>query len=165
MLRLKLISAAVVPVLVAGARALHVGADATPAPAAAMVAAAPVSTHAVTPSTSTAADDRLPARGIDVSHFQGRVDWSAVEGDGVGFAFVKATEGSTFVDPAFRRNWSALGETRILRGAYHRFRTGRHARAQPEHFLAVFRISGADLPPVLDVEATDGLSDARLVRG
>jgi len=165
MLRLKLLSAAVVPVLVAGARVLHMGDAASPAPVVATIVAAPVSAASATSSASAAADDRLPARGIDVSHFQGRVDWSAVEGDGVGFAFVKATEGSTFVDPAFRRNWSALGETRILRGAYHRFRPGRDARAQAEHFLAVVRVADGDLPPVLDVEATDGLSDARLVRG
>ncbi|HSU14782.1 glycoside hydrolase family 25 protein [Longimicrobium sp.] len=168
MLRLKLVSAAVVPALVAGAHALSGGGAASPSPvipAVAAVAAAPVSVSPSASTSRTAADDGLSARGIDVSHYQGRIDWAAVEGDGVGFAFVKATEGATFVDPAFRRNWAAMGETRILRGAYHRFRPGRDARAQAEHFLAVVRVTDGDLPPVLDVEATDGVSDARLVRG
>ena len=165
MLRLKLVYAAVVPVLVAGARALSGGDAASPAPVVATAAAATASAPAATASAFSAAEDRMPARGIDVSHYQGRIDWAAVEGEGVGFAFVKATEGATFVDPTFRRNWAAMGETRILRGAYHRFRPGRDARAQAEHFLAVVRVSDGDLPPVLDVESTDGVSDARLIRG
>lgn len=129
--------------------------DASPTPG----ALAPAYAHA------PAAAEALSARGIDVSHHQGRIDWRAVEGDGVGFVFVKATEGATFVDPAFRRNWAALGQTRMLRGAYHRFRPGRDALAQAGHFLAVAPVGEGALPPVLDVEATDGVSDARLVRG
>ena len=106
-----------------------------------------------------------PARGIDVSHHQGTIDWRAVEADGVRFAFVKASEGTTFTDPAFRGNWAVLGETHILRGAYHRFRPRQDAAAQAAHFLAVAPVREGSLPPVLDVEATEGVSDARLVRG
>jgi lysozyme len=115
-------------------------------------------------SSPDAAGDLRPARGIDVSHYQGRIDWRAVEADGVGFAYVKATEGGTFVDPAFARNWAAAGETRIVRGAYHRFRARRDGAAQARHFLSVVSLRDGDLPPVLDVEATDGVGDARLVR-
>jgi lysozyme len=162
MLRLKLLSATLLPVVVATAQPFRGGA----APAPARTAAASSTHHAVVPVDAKASsDDGLSARGIDVSHYQGQIDWQAVEGDGVGFAYVKATEGATFVDPAFARNWAALGETRILRGAYHRFRPGRDALAQAEHFLAVANVREGDLPPVLDVEATDGVSDARLVRG
>lgn len=158
--RLKLASALLIPAAVAGAHALGVRDAAAPvalsAAASSVAPAAPV---------RAAADDNLPARGVDVSHYQGRVDWSAVEEAGVGFAFVKATEGVTFTDPTFRRHWTALGETAILRGAYHRFKPTRDAAAQAEHFLAVVRVREGDLPPVLDVEATDGVSDARLIRG
>lgn len=105
------------------------------------------------------------ARGIDVSHYQGRIDWRAVAGEGIGFAYVKATEGATFTDPAFARNWSGAAEAGIARGAYHRFRAGRDAVAQADHFLSVVAPREGDLPPVLDVESTDGASDARLVRG
>jgi len=162
MIRLKAASAALVSATLAATRALT-GADAG-TPAAAM-ALAPAIAHAPAGASRGYAAEAASARGIDVSHYQGRIDWRTVEGDGVGFAFVKATEGTSFVDPAFRRNWNALGETRILRGAYHRFRPGRDAVAQAEHFLAVAPVADGALPPVLDVEATDGVSDARLVRG
>ncbi|SOD03902.1 lysozyme [bacterium JGI 053] len=131
-------------------------------PIAAAVANAPAA--AARPS-SDAVGDLRPARGIDVSHYQGRIDWQAVEAEGIGFAYMKATEGATFTDPTFRRNWAAAGETRIVRGAYHRFRASRDGAAQASHFLAVVSLRGGDLPPVLDVESTDGVSDARLVRG
>ncbi|MBV9110138.1 MAG: glycoside hydrolase [Gemmatimonadetes bacterium] len=164
MIRLKLASAALVSGTLAATRALSGAAPHAHAPVAAM-ALAPAVAQAPVRASRGSTDEAASARGIDVSHYQGRIDWTAVEGDGVGFAFVKATEGTSFVDPAFRRNWDALGETRILRGAYHRFRPGRDAVAQAEHFLAVARIGEGALPPVLDVEATDGVSDARLVRG
>jgi lysozyme len=131
-------------------------------PIAAAVTSAPAAE--VRPSADAARDLR-PARGIDVSHYQGRIDWRAVEAAGIGFAYMKATEGATFTDPMFRRNWAAAGETRIVRGAYHRFRAGRDGAAQANHFLAVVSLRDGHLPPVLDVESTDGVSDARLVRG
>jgi lysozyme len=166
LLRLKLASAVLIPVAVASGHAFTAGDDAAPAnlsaPAASVASASPARAAAST--SVAAADDRLPARGVDVSHYQGHVDWSAVEEAGVGFAFLKATEGATYTDPTFRRHWAALGETRILRGAYHRFKPTRDAAAQAEHFLAVVSVREGDLPPVLDVEATDGVSDARLIR-
>ena len=129
------------------------------------IAAAVASAPATDAPTATDVRDLRPARGIDVSHYQGRIDWRAVAGDGIGFAYLKATEGATFTDPTFARNWRGAGEAGIVRGAYHRFRAGRDAAAQAEHFLAVARLSEGDLPPVLDVESTDGVSDARLIRG
>jgi lysozyme len=111
------------------------------------------------------ARDARPARGIDVSHYQGRIDWGAVEAEGIGFAYMKATEGMAFTDPMFARNWRGAGETRIVRGAYHRFRARGDGAAQAHHFLSVATPREGDLPPVLDVESTDGASDAQLVRG
>jgi len=167
--RLKLASALLIPLAAAGAHAVRGDAPAPAASARAGVSAAfaPAShvrvTHAAVSAPAT--DDGLPARGVDVSHYQGSVDWKAVEEAGVGFAFLKATEGTSFVDHTFRRHWAALGETRILRGAYHRFKPTRDAAAQAEHFLNVVQLREGDLPPVLDVEATDGVSDARLIAG
>jgi lysozyme len=165
LLRLKLASAVLIPVAVASGHAFTWGDEAAPANLSAPAASAAPVRDTRTAASRPDADDRMPARGVDVSHYQGRIDWSAVEEAGVGFAFVKATEGATYTDPAFRRHWAALGETRILRGAYHRFKPTRDAAAQAEHFLAVVPVRDGDLPPVLDVEATDAVSDARLVRG
>lgn len=160
-LRLKLAYAALVPAAIAAAHSVRPGDAAAAAQPLASAAAVRVEHRPL----ASRVDDRMPARGIDVSHHQGRIDWAAVQGEGVGFAFVKATEGATFTDPAFARNWAALGETSIARGAYHRFRPRADAVAQARHFVAVARIAEGDLPPVVDVEATDGVSDARLVRG
>lgn len=162
--RAQLASALLIPIALTAALACGRGDESAPAvppvPAAAEVAA-----ERPRVDERAAAADTLPPRGIDVSHWQGRVDWRAVEEAGIGFAFLKATEGTSFVDPTFRGHWAALGETRILRGAYHRFRASRDAAAQAEHFLTVVSLREGDLPPALDVEATDGVSGERVIRG
>src|SRR5687768_3711582 len=64
---------------------------------------------------------RYPTQGIDVSHHQGVIEWSLLSGQGVDFAYIKASEGGDFVDPAFARNWDGAGRAGIRRGAYHFF--------------------------------------------
>jgi lysozyme len=102
--------------------------------------------------------------GIDVSHWQGAIDWAAVRGSGVDFAFIKATEGATYTDPQFARNWAAAGEAGVMRGAYHYFRPGTDPVKQAENFLRVARIGPNDLPAVLDVETSEGLAGDALLR-
>lgn len=95
--------------------------------------------------------------GIDVSHYQGSVDWFAVAQSDVKFAFAKATEGNRFVDPTFARNWAQIREAGLVRGAYHFGRPGRDAETQAVHFAAtVGQLGFRDLPPVLDLEEDDG---------
>src|SRR5688572_9815601 len=99
----------------------------------------------------------MQTRGIDVSHWQGVVDWFAVAKSEIGFAFIKATEGSSVVDAQFSRNWSAAREVGLFRGAYHFGRPGRDPEAQAAHFVATVGALGfRDLPPVLDLEEADG---------
>ena len=52
---------------------------------------------------------RFPIRGIDVSHHQGEIDWTAVKASRVEFAFIKASEGGDFRDREFARNWDNPG--------------------------------------------------------
>src|SRR5262245_5178777 len=59
--------------------------------------------------------------GVDLSHHQGRIDWGKVRASKAAFAFIKATEGATFTDPAFATNWSGARDAGVLRGAYHFF--------------------------------------------
>lgn len=96
-------------------------------------------------------------RGIDVSHFQGEIDWRAVAGAGIRFCFIKATEGVGDIDPMFHRNWSGAAAAGILGGAYHFFHPNLDARQQAEHFLSVVSLDGETLPPALDIEVTDGV--------
>jgi len=76
----------------------------------------------------------------------------------LGFAFIKATEGIGNTDPQFRRNWKKSKDVGIIRGAYHFFLTTKDARMQAENFIKVVDLKPGDLPPVLDVEQTNGIS-------
>ena len=91
------------------------------------------------------------ARGIDVSHFQGAINWHAVAHDNVSFAYIKATEGADTRDARFARNWRGASRAGLRVGAYHYFNFCRSGRAQAANFLAVAPRSGA-LPPAVDLE-------------
>jgi lysozyme len=90
--------------------------------------------------------------GIDVSHIQGAVDWSAVVATGQSFVFIKATQGITVVDPQFAANWQGAGAVGLKRGPYHFYQPGDDPQAQAEHFLASITLGESDLPAVLDIE-------------
>ena len=96
-------------------------------------------------------------RGVDVYHGDGGMDWEAVAKDGIMFAFVKATEGLTLIDPRFQRNWLRTKEVGIVRGAYHFFRPEEDAGEQAERFLQMVKLDENDLPPTLDVEVDGGV--------
>ncbi len=101
----------------------------------------------------------MPVLGIDVSHFQGEVDWDAVARSEMKFAFVKASEGNTMVDSRFQRNWTACQDAGLLHGAYHFARPGSDPEAQAAHFASVVGPPAwSELPPVLDLESTGGLT-------
>lgn len=103
--------------------------------------------------------------GIDVSKWQGAVDWPRVKASGVVFAFARATYGAKEVDADFAANWRAMRDAGVVRGAYHFFVTHEDAAAQAELFVkTVGRPEAGDLPPVLDVEAESG-AGANLVEG
>ena len=96
--------------------------------------------------------------GIDVSNWQGQLDWNPFKGQ-IQFAFCKATEGSTGTDAQFSRNWAAMKQLGLLRGVYHFGHPGLDAAAQAAHFTACVRQGGFGATDVvcLDLEATDGL--------
>jgi lysozyme len=91
------------------------------------------------------------ARGIDVSHYQGAINWRAVAHDHVSFAYIKATEGADTRDARFARNWHGAENAGIRVGAYHYFNFCRSGRAQAANFLAATPRSSA-LPPAVDLE-------------
>lgn len=91
-------------------------------------------------------------RGIDVSSHQGVIDWARVKRSGVTFAWIKATEGGDFADPAFRRNWTLAAAAGVRRGAYHFVYWCRPAADQARWFVMNVPDDPDALPPVLDVE-------------
>lgn len=94
---------------------------------------------------------RFPVRGIDVSHHQGRIDWTAVADEGIQFAWIKATEGADVRDPRFAENWVAARAAGVLPGAYHFFTFCSTPEEQATNFIAALP-GGRALPPVVDVE-------------
>lgn len=93
-----------------------------------------------------------PVHGVDVSRWQGEIDWEKLRGQGANFAFIKATDGADHIDPMFKKNWNGAHKAGIRRGAYHFFYWCSYASAQADWFIRnVPKVEGA-LPPVLDVE-------------
>ena len=101
--------------------------------------------------------------GIDVSHYQGQIDWSVVANQEIEFAFVKATEGETLKDSIFQYNWEACRKNGIVRGAYHFFIPSISAHNQSNHFINTVDLQDGDLPPVLDIETDNNLSKEAIV--
>ena len=99
--------------------------------------------------------------GIDVSHFQGDIDWKETQEMGVAFAYTKATQGDEYTDPKFDTNWKALRNTGIYRGAYHFYMAGKDPEKQADHFImTVGQLEKGDMPPMLDLEE-GGISMAK----
>jgi len=98
------------------------------------------------------------AMGIDVSHYQGTVNWQEVRQAGVEFAFAKATDGLTYTDPQLAANWPAMKSAGLLRGAYHFFEPADDGAEQAKFFLETVQLAPGDLPPALDVETAGGSS-------
>ncbi len=105
-----------------------------------------------------------PVHGIDVSRFQGAIDWQRVAGSGVAFAFVKATEGGDLLDPMLKSNISAAKRAGIPASAYHFFYHCRPAAEQARWFIRHVPRRPGSLPPVLDVEWTPTSPTCRIRR-
>ncbi len=99
-----------------------------------------------------------PLYGVDVSNWQGHVDWPAVRDSGHVFAFTKATEGVTFVDRTLtynRQSMAAVGM--VLRGLYHFAHPDRNSAAdEARHYLEAVSPLAQGEVPVLDLEVEGG---------
>lgn len=105
--------------------------------------------------------------GIDVSSYQGKIDWKMVKAMKedqvkVDFAFIKATQGISHVDPYFQRNWREAPKAGITCGAYHYFIPRKSGLWQARFFLQTVKYESGDLPPVVDVEELSGVSPEKL---
>ena len=117
------------------------------------------------PAFPVSAAPRTMVNGIDVSMWQGTIDWAKVRTTDVRFAILRATRGVGYVDPSFTGNQAGATANRIVVGAYHRATPGRatgDAQAEADHFVAVARNAPGDLVPALDIEETGGLTPPRL---
>jgi lysozyme len=103
--------------------------------------------------------------GIDVSNWQGVIDWAKVAKSGYKFAFLKATEGGTYTDPTFANNRLNANANGIVIGAYDFAQPSTKAgqpEAEADLFVNVSSPKSGDLVPVLDLETTNNLTAAQL---
>jgi lysozyme len=91
-------------------------------------------------------------KGVDVAHYQGEIDWETLASQGIDFAWIKATEGSSLVDPRFAENWARAHETDLLVGAYHFMSFESSGTAQAAHLARQVPVTPGSLPPAIDLE-------------
>lgn len=91
-------------------------------------------------------------RGIDVSHYQGAVDWAEVKAAGKSFAFAKCAQGTRTGDAQFEQNWAGMKHAGLIRGAYDFYNVGQDPAAQARNLISRLTLEPGDLPPVVDIE-------------
>ena len=95
--------------------------------------------------------------GIDISHYQGDIDWKRLAQTRQGrfpvqFIFMKATEGGDYADKKFVENFDSAKGHGFIRGAYHFYNPKTDADKQADFFINTVKLEPGDLPPVLDIE-------------
>ena len=96
--------------------------------------------------------NQYPIKGVDVSNYQGQIDWQTLAEENISFAFIKATEGSTFVDKRFACNFKEAQNTGLAVGAYHFFSYDSEGITQAKNFIDHVEPFEGMLPPVIDLE-------------
>lgn len=95
-------------------------------------------------------------RGLDVSHYDGEIDWARVAAAGIRFAYLKATQGAYGQDPSFAVHLAGCIQHGVLHGAYHYLTPGDPAAAQAHNFVSRLGGKVGQLPPAVDIEPTFG---------
>lgn len=95
---------------------------------------------------------KYPIKGLDVSHHQGKIDWSKVKDTQYRFVYIKATEGDDYKDRYFKRNWDEAKKAGLKVGGYHFFHFRFPGKIQAENFIESVPNDPTALPPVVDLE-------------
>ena len=96
--------------------------------------------------------EKYPVRGVDVSSYQGEIDWDVLSSQGISFAYIKATEGSSLTDPRFSYNLAESQKHKISVGAYHFFSYDSPGETQAKNFIETVEPFDGMLPPAIDLE-------------
>ena len=99
---------------------------------------------------------------LDVSHYQGTMNWATALAGGITHTFIKASQGASYTDPQFATNWAGALAQGIKRGAYHYFENGTDPTTQANHFMAVMGGDYGELGPAVDCEDEATLDPANL---
>lgn len=102
--------------------------------------------------------------GIDVSHYQGNIDWNTVvKNANISYAYLKATEGATLVDDTYERNLREAKQAGLLVGSYHFYRPNTDWKAQFENLTQNVRPNDQDLVPIIDIEHIGNVSKKKFI--
>jgi GH25 family lysozyme M1 (1,4-beta-N-acetylmuramidase) len=100
--------------------------------------------------------DATTVPGVDVSHYQGTINWASVHSAGIQFAYIKATEGTTYKDPQFNTDYLDAYNNGVIRGAYHFARPDLSTGASQATYFAghggAWSADNLTLPGMLDLE-------------
>lgn len=97
--------------------------------------------------------------GIDVSHYQGRINWDEVAKDpNVSYVYLKATEGVKMIDDTYDYNFSECKRVGLKVGSYLFFRPKHSPKEQFKLFVSAAKTREQDLLPVIDAEVIKGVS-------
>lgn len=110
--------------------------------------------------------ERYSVKGVDISYYQGNVDWPVLADD-LSFVYMKATEGSSHQDIRFEENLAGALETGLAVGAYHFFSFESSGKTQADHYIEVVGSWDGMLVPAVDVEyysSYDGSVDVDALR-
>ena len=105
--------------------------------------------------------------GIDVSHYQEKINWQHVKVSKhpIQFVFVRATMGKDRKDTQYNRNWKETKNNGFIRGAYHYYDPNENSTLQAENFIQSVQLEKGDFPPVLDIEEMSKYGNTNLHRG
>lgn len=112
----------------------------------------------------------LKTFGLDVSQYQGDIDWTKMnmvyDIYPINFVFIRSTMGGFNKDKKFNENWIGAKQNNLIRGAYHFYRPDENSTAQAQNFIQQVKLETGDLPPVLDIETMPRTqSMERLIEG
>jgi lysozyme len=105
--------------------------------------------------------------GIDISHYNGTIDWEQIKASKfpIQFVFIRSSMGKNGVDKQFNLNYSKAKESGYLVGVYHYYRPNENSTQQFNHFNSVYSYKKGDLPPVLDIEEMGKNGEENLRKG
>lgn len=102
--------------------------------------------------------------GIDVSHYQGHIDWDAVvQHTEISYAYLKATEGASLVDDTYSRNLEEARRVGLSVGSYHFYRPNIDWKKQFNNLTSVVKAEEQDLVPIIDIEHRGSVSSEKFI--
>lgn len=105
--------------------------------------------------------------GIDISHYQGRIDWSEMRTSHhpIEYIFIRSTMGTSGKDKFFKENWEKAKQNNYIRGAYHYYRPNENSAKQFENYKSAVDIDVGDFVPILDIEKESKFGNENLREG